>query len=185
MCALLNSWRKWFKRQESKDDSNRLSTDRKRRAGRGRGDSTGRDVNTVWEKTYKMPICHTAAWNDSYLSLLWITTTTLLTPFIFPVTSDSPKTSFLLQEWWLLSCNLWNKQLLKEGCTESSVDLQVMQLSQKRIIHRTILWNRRMGIRCWTITISFPCMFGSALSTTLAIQKRWSTYLLGKKKQAS
>jgi len=29
-------------------------------------------------------------------------------------------------------------QLLKEGCTEASVDLQVMQLSQKRITHRAI-----------------------------------------------
>lgn len=124
-----------------------------------RGEHKKQHKHYVWEKPRhtKRPC---AVCLQQFLShLLWITSATLLTSFIFPLTSDSPKTSFLFQEWWLLCCNLWNKQLLKEGCSEFSVDLLVMQLCQKRIIHRTILWNRMMRIRYWTITISLLSMY--------------------------
>lgn len=72
----------------------------------------------VWEKP-RHAKCPCAICLKQFLShLLWITRVTLLTSFILPLTSHSPQTSFLFQEWWLTCCNLWNKQLLKEGCSE-------------------------------------------------------------------
>lgn len=146
-----------------KDRNQRMTlTDRKRRADMGTGNRLGRGVNTMVGKSQDVQNTHMP-----YRCLEWF-----LSPFRLnnqchaadslhiPTDIRLSQPSFLLQERRVLSYNLWTKLLLKEGCTESSVDLQVMQLSQNRIIHRAILWTDRMRMRCWTITISVLYMFG-------------------------
>lgn len=50
-------------------------------------------------------------------------------------------------------------QPMKQTAAEGRMQWVVMQLCQRRIIHRAILWNRMMRIRCWIITISLLNMF--------------------------
>lgn len=118
MCAraLLNSWRKQLKRQESKDDSNRLSTDRKRRADMGRGDRIGRGVNAMFGKSQDVQNAHMPYrclewfWSPFPLNSQCHIAGSLHIPYLH---QTLPKHPFFFRSG---DCKLWNKQLLKEGC---------------------------------------------------------------------
>lgn len=130
-----------------------------------------------------MPICHTGAWNDSYLPSLWISTAMLLTSFIFPLPSQSPKV--ISSPSAAVTTGLQpTAQAPKEGHTEPSVALQVLQPSPRRKLQCHSV-DRRPRIRstwiCWTTTLFWTTTFRFPLSTTVTVQSKRSIYFLGMK----
>lgn len=147
--TLLNPWRKRSGRQDSKGWFKQALIQEELICIE---DNTAKSANCyVWEKPRhcKVPTCHTGAWIDLYLPSLWIAIAMLLTSLIFPLSSESPNVSLLLQQWWLLGYNLQNKQLPKEGCPEPSVGSQVLQLNPNWKIHSAILWTRDQELEAY------------------------------------